>query len=332
MKKLFLLFVFFFATALATPAKDFLYKIENINSDYVKETVNLYAENNNLTLKKNGNEYYLEGKKGHNWLISFTPSEENVEVYFYTPDKNSKAKKEIMKYFKRQNISFTRIKKSSELQKYRDLSGILFFQNFPSETTASTTKDNVQEEKKLTPEKAITENTPSDTTLPAGLKVNLSLTSAINSESLEKDDRISATVTDDVVSDDKILAEKGSIAYGTAIKSEEAKNGYKSGEIVIEFDKILTPQGKEIDMKSSQSVHKKTKAHEAAQKAGTIVTSVVFCVGMVALLGPVGVAGWIAAGVVGTVSGLGFGLEAIATTKGDEIELSEGETLHVVTL
>lgn len=332
MKKLFLLFVFFFATALATPAKDFLYEIENINSDYVKETVNLYAENNNLSLKKNGNEYYLEGKKGHNWLISFTPSEENVEVYFYTPDKNSKAKKEIMKYLKRQNISFTRIKKSSELQKYRDLSGILFFQNFPSETTASTTKDKVQEEKKLAPEKAITENPPSDTTLPAGLKVNLSLTSAINSESLEKDDRISATVTDDVVSDDKILAEKGSIAYGTAIKSEEAKNGYKSGEIVIEFDKILTPQGKEIDMKSSQSVHKKTKAHETAQKAGTIVTSVVLCVGMVALLSPVGVAGWIAAGVVGTVSGLGFGLEAIATTKGDEIELSEGETLHVVTL
>lgn len=47
-----MLFVFFFATALATPTKNFLYEIENINSDYVKETVNLYAENNNLTLKK----------------------------------------------------------------------------------------------------------------------------------------------------------------------------------------------------------------------------------------------------------------------------------------
>lgn len=89
-----MLFVFFFVTALATPTKNFLYEIENINSDYVKETVNLYAENNNLTLKNNGNKYYLESKKGHNWLISFTSSEKIVEVYFYTPDKNSKAKKE----------------------------------------------------------------------------------------------------------------------------------------------------------------------------------------------------------------------------------------------
>lgn len=78
-----------------TSYNDFLYQIENINSDNVKETVNLYAENNNLSLKKNGNEYYIEGKKGHYWLISFSHSEENVEVYFYTSDKNSKAKKEI---------------------------------------------------------------------------------------------------------------------------------------------------------------------------------------------------------------------------------------------
>lgn len=345
MKKLFLLFVFFFTTALATPAKDFLYEIENINSDYVKNIVNLYAENNNLPLKKNGNEYYLESKKNHNWLISFTQSEENVEVYFYTPDKNSKAKKEIMKYFEKQNISFSRIKKSSKLQNYRDLSGILFFQNFSSKkentsiatsttttNTATTISDNTQPEEKLSPKKSIAENSTSDTTLPSGLKVNLSLTSPINSESLEKDDRISATVTEDVIADDKILAEKGSIAYGTAIKSEEAKNGYKSGEIVIEFDKILTPQGKEIGMKSSQSIHKKTKAHETAQKAKTLVVSTILGVGMVAMLGPVGVAGWIATAIVGTVGGLGFGLEAIATTKGEEIELNEGESLHVVTL
>lgn len=345
MKKLFLLFVFFFTTALATPAKDFLYEIENINSDYVKNIVNLYAENNNLPLKKNGNEYYLEGKKNHNWLISFTQSEENVEIYFYTPDKNSKAKKEIMKYFEKQNISFSRIKKSSKLQNYRDLSGILFFQNFSSKkentsiattTTATNTttpiSDNTQTKEKLSPKKAIAENSTSDTTLPSGLKVNLSLTSPINSESLEKDDRISATVTEDVIADDKILAEKGSIAYGTAIKSEEAKNGYKSGEIVIEFDKILTPQGKEIGMKSSQSIHKKTKAHETAQKAKTLAVSAILGVGMVAMLGPVGVAGWIATAIVGTVGGLGFGLEAIATTKGEEIELNEGEPLHIVTL
>lgn len=339
MKKLFLLFVFFFTTALATPAKDFLYEIENINSDYVKNIINLYAKNNNLPLKKNGNEYYLEGKKNHNWLISFTQSEENVEIYFYTPDKNSKAKKEIMKYFAKQNISFSRIKKSSKLQNYRDLSGILFFQNFNTSIATSTTtntatpiSDNTQPKEKLSPKKAIAENSTSDTTLPSGLKVNLSLTSPINSESLEKDDRISATVTEDVIADDKILAEKGSIAYGKAIKSEEAKNGYKSGEIVIEFDKILTPQGKEIGMKSSQSIHKKTKAHETAQKAKTLAVSTILGVGMVAMLGPVGVAGWIATAIVGTVGGLGFGLEAIATTKGEEIELNEGEPLHIVTL
>lgn len=88
-------FLCFFFSWLAVTAKDFLYFFENTDFDYAKNTVNLYAENKNFSLKKNGNDYYLEGKKGRNWLISFSQSEENIEVCFYTPNKNSKEKKEI---------------------------------------------------------------------------------------------------------------------------------------------------------------------------------------------------------------------------------------------
>lgn len=320
MKKLLLSFLCFFFSSLAVTAKDFLYVFENTDLDYAKNTVNLYAENKNFSLKKNGNDYYLEGKKGRNWLISFSQSEENIEVYFYTPNKNSKEKKEILKYFEKRNIPIERVKKSSELQKYRELSGILFEENF-SDKKEMSENDEVK-----------TSENSSENTLPSGLKLNLALTSDVTSESLEKDDRISATVTEDIVSEDKILAEKGSIAYGSAIKATPAQNGYKSGELVIKFDKILTPQGKELEMKSSQSVHKKTKAQEIAKKAGTLAVSVVFGVGAVALLGPVGVAGWIVTAAVGTVCGLGIGADTIAKSKGAEIELTEGQTLLVVTL
>ena len=320
MKKIFLLFWCFCFSSLTVTAKDFLYVFENTDLDYAKNTVNLYAENKNYSLKKNGNDYYLEGKKGRKWLISFTQSYENIEVYFYTPNKNSKEKKEILKYFKKRNIQTERIKKTSEIQKYREFSGILYEENFSKKQD----KNKIKEEN--------SKENSSENSLPSGLKLNLSLTSDVTSESLEKDDRISATVTEDIVSEDKILAEKGSIAYGSAIKAVPAQNGYSSGELVIKFDKILTTQGKELSVKSSQSVHKKTKAEEVAKKAGTIAASVVLGVGAIAMLGPVGVAGWITAAAVGTFCGIGIGVDKISKTKGDEIELTEGQTLLVVTL
>lgn len=69
-----------------------------------------------------------------------------------------------------------------------------------------------------------------------------------------------------------------------------------------------------------------------AKKAGTIAASVVLGVGAIAMLGPVGVAGWITAAAVGTFCGIGIGVDKISKTKGDEIELTEGQTLLVVTL
>lgn len=63
MKKILLSFLCFFFSLLAVTAKDFLYFFEKTDFDYAKNTVNLYAENKNFSLKKTGMIIILRAKK-----------------------------------------------------------------------------------------------------------------------------------------------------------------------------------------------------------------------------------------------------------------------------
>lgn len=63
MKKILLSFLCFFFSWLAVTAKDFLYFFENTDFDYAKNTVNLYAENKNFSLKKTGMIIIFRAKK-----------------------------------------------------------------------------------------------------------------------------------------------------------------------------------------------------------------------------------------------------------------------------
>ncbi len=84
--------------------------------------------------------------------------------------------------------------------------------------------------------------------IPAGSTFYVTFDSGISSGSLEKNDRLTAKLTDDFIYQGKIIAPAGSLVYGTAKNAKAAGLAYGSGAMEINFNQILTPEGNIINV------------------------------------------------------------------------------------
>ena len=153
------------------------------------------------------------------------------------------------------------------------------------------------------------------------------------SYSLEGDEFF-AEVTSDVVSDKGVILPKGTIAHGSIVQVSEAKRLGRNGYINLSFDKLITPDGREIDIEGKMS----TKLHPVKEVGKIVATDLGYTAaggvigGFFALnaLGPAAAIasnGYTIAGgaaIVGTV-GLGLSLyrkgKNVLISPGDEIRL-----------
>lgn len=84
--------------------------------------------------------------------------------------------------------------------------------------------------------------------VPAGTPIVLTFDSGISSGSMDKDDRLTTSLSKDWVYNNRIIAPKGSIVYGAASDAKSAGNAYGGGSIEIYFNQILTPDGNQINI------------------------------------------------------------------------------------
>lgn len=84
--------------------------------------------------------------------------------------------------------------------------------------------------------------------VPSGTSFYITFDSGISSGSLEKDDRLTAKLTEDFVYNGVLIAPAGSLVYGSAKDAEAAGYAYGSGAMEINFNQILTPDGNFINI------------------------------------------------------------------------------------
>ena len=171
-------------------------------------------------------------------------------------------------------------------------------------------------------------------TLPSGVTLLVLLQSAVSTSSLDAQDRLSATLKDDVRVGDKIIP-SGSLVYGTATQADKAGGAYRDGSLTIKFDRILTLEGEEYYFNSKPIVLKNTNSgnsSRAAKISGRVVAATLAGVAFAALAGAIGSTDdWGRTLTVGAVTGaFGGGLSLIGAN-GEEVEIKEGATLTVVT-
>ena len=147
-------------------------------------------------------------------------------------------------------------------------------------------------------------------------------------------DEFFAEITSDVIGDKGVILPKGTIAHGTITESGEAKRLGRNGYLNLSFDKLTTPDGREIDIEGKMS----TKLHPIKEAGKIVATDLGYTAaggvigGLFALqaLGPAAAVashGYTLAGgaAIGGTIGLGMSL----VRKGKNVLISPGDEIKV---
>ncbi len=147
-------------------------------------------------------------------------------------------------------------------------------------------------------------------------------------------DEFFAQVTSDVVGDKGVIVPKGTVAHGTIVDMGEAKRLGRNGYLELSFDKLITPDGREIDIEGKMS----TRLHPIKETGKIIATDLGYtavggvCGGFFALqaLGPAAAVashGWTIAGGAALGGTVGLGMSLIR--KGKNVLISPGDEIRV---
>ena len=79
--------------------------------------------------------------------------------------------------------------------------------------------------------------------IPEGTTFSITFDSGINSGSLEKNDKLIASLKKDFIYNGSLIAPAGSLVYGNATYAKNAGYAYGSGALEINFNQIITPDG-----------------------------------------------------------------------------------------
>lgn len=107
-------------------------------------------------------------------------------------------------------------------------------------------------------------------TVPSGTTFYVTFDAGISSGSLEKNDRLTVRLTEDLRYNGILIAPAGSLVYGSAIDANAAGLAYGSGAIEINFNQILTPDGNVINI-STEKIYMKAKSERAQKMTRDIV-------------------------------------------------------------
>lgn len=164
--------------------------------------------------------------------------------------------------------------------------------------------------------------------------INMTVSQVLDGNINIEGDEFFAEVTDDVKGDKGIIIPKGTIAHGKIAQTSDAKKLGRAGWISLDFDYLVTPDGREIPIEGKMS----TKMHPVAQTAKIIAQDVGYTVaggavgGFLALnwLGiesAIASQGYTLAGGAAIGSAIGLGMALIR--KGNDVLIAPGDEIRV---
>lgn len=164
--------------------------------------------------------------------------------------------------------------------------------------------------------------------IDAGTQLNAMLNSSISSDSIDNSDNVSAELVTDWIANGVVIAPEGSILSGNVVDSNKASFAMRNGKIGINFNRIMTPDGRIIQL-ATNKVYIVGNSSQAKRIAGKVAAGILGGVAISAVSMLFGadpkealIRGAAIGGTIGTIS-------AVAT-KGEEIMVPEGTSLQIM--
>ena len=164
--------------------------------------------------------------------------------------------------------------------------------------------------------------------------IHMTVSQVLDSNINEEGDEFFAEVVNDVSGDSGVLIPKGTLAHGRISKTEEAKRLGRPAQISLDFDYLITPDGREIPIEGRMS----TKMNPVVQTSKIVAQDVGYTLaggavgGFLALnwLGleaAIASQGYTLAG--GAALGGAIGLGAALMRKGHDVLIAPGDEIKV---
>ena len=164
--------------------------------------------------------------------------------------------------------------------------------------------------------------------IDAGQQFNAVLSSTISSDSITNNDKISALLESDWVVNGTLIAPAGSIVSGSVVDSRAATFAMGDGKIGLNFNQIMTPDGKVIQLTTNE-VYIVGDSPRAKRIAGRVAGGALggLLLGALFLLGGADPTGAL---VSGAAIGGAFGAASAVAQKGEEVYVPEGTVLQIM--
>lgn len=166
-------------------------------------------------------------------------------------------------------------------------------------------------------------------TIPMGSSFNITFDSGINSGSMEKDDRLAVRLTNDLEYNGIMVAPAGSLVYGTTTNSKRAELAYGSAELELNFNEIMTPDGKLLQI-STEKIYMHSKSERAKNMTRDVILgalgSMLVGAAFTALGGSDNWGRNMA--IYGGLGAIGGGIRGVAQ-RGEEVDIQDGTTIQI---
>lgn len=335
MKKIlaFLISVVYLFSANAALALNELYYLNNVNRETLAPQVEALLLEKDYTIKKKNPFWAVSNKAPENYaVVILEPTGQNLFYYFEANKKGKSFNKAFLKRLEEMNIS------------YQEYLGDMYMNHFAQMAQKTMTGEKktysfdapqqpqyqqVQAAKPQVPNNALKGFVSS---VGAGTVLDVYLQNAINTATANIGDSVVAVLKSDWVVDGlHVIAPQGSVLYGNLTKAVSARYGSRNGGVVIDFNKIVTPDGKSYTLVTQPidfDVTNDGKLKSTASKVA-VASAVGALAGLAfALLGGgdnIGSRAAIGAGVAGGIS-----LISSVADKGVDAEIPSYTELEVV--
>ena len=88
--------------------------------------------------------------------------------------------------------------------------------------------------------------------LKKGTELSISLTTPIDTSTAKENDIVEAVLNNNLVIDNVVAAEQGSIVKGKIIKARSGSSGIRNGKVSIVFDKIITTENRTFNISTKK--------------------------------------------------------------------------------
>lgn len=306
-----------------------VYYLKNATPSAIQPSVLNAFYSQNFQVIDNKNPYYAKSEKNpQDYAVVILQQSGNNSFYYYQSNNNKKINKYVIKAIKRAGIDYEQSYNVNIISTFDDIAKrtitssnsktantYVFNDNEPAYSSTYTTSSNQSVNKhNSNTYKGYVANVES------GTKINIYLQSAINTSSAVEGDRVIAVLTQDLTYNGHVVASQGSLVYGILTKARHATYGSRNGRVVIDFNQLVTPEGKTFNIETEKIDFTVTNEGKVAKVASNVAVGAAVGVltGLLvgALSGHLGPAAAIGAGV-----GAGGALIGGTVEKGVDAEI-----------